>query len=241
MVQNSTVHSETVNSVSFVNIDQEVHLKLSPSSHNILIEWETEIERMLDDGGSLERMKDWGAKLAGATLRLAGVMHCVTDDISQAIGDETLSNAIRLARYLIPHAETVLGMMQASEDLTELDVRYVLQWILRQGEDHFTRRDVHRHGQNRFKTVEDVDPALVALTKRGYIRPKPCEVTGLVAPPLRSTRYAPIFLICREAVTKLTIFTQQYEPRICRCRKAVTELTIPVRSRTREITAAAKQ
>ncbi|MFO0915258.1 MAG: DUF3987 domain-containing protein [Pirellulales bacterium] len=178
MVQNSTVHSETVNSVSFVNIDQEVHLKLSPSSHNILIEWETEIERMLDDGGSLERMKDWGAKLAGATLRLAGVMHCVTDDISQAIGDETLSNAIRLARYLIPHAETVLGMMQASEDLTELDVRYVLQWILRQGEDHFTRRDVHRHGQNRFKTVEDVDPALVALTKRGYIRPKPCEVTG---------------------------------------------------------------
>ena len=34
--------------------------------------WEAEIEAMLDHGGSLEMMADWGAKLAGATLRMAG-------------------------------------------------------------------------------------------------------------------------------------------------------------------------
>ena len=41
---------------------------------------------MLGDGGQMEIMRDWGAKLAGETLRLAAVLHCVEHGPAGNIG-----------------------------------------------------------------------------------------------------------------------------------------------------------
>ena len=48
-------------------------LQLDAEAAVRLRKWETEIEVMLGEGGQMEIMRDWGAKLAGATLRLAEV------------------------------------------------------------------------------------------------------------------------------------------------------------------------
>ena len=42
-------------------------LQLAADASAALREWEAEIEAMLGDGGQMEIMRDWGAKLAGAT------------------------------------------------------------------------------------------------------------------------------------------------------------------------------
>jgi len=55
----------------------EFVLQLTADASAALLCWETEIEEMLDEGGQMEVMRDWGAKLAGATIRLAAVLHCV--------------------------------------------------------------------------------------------------------------------------------------------------------------------
>ena len=52
-------------------VDGEAVLKLLADAAALLREWEAEIEAMLAAGGQMEIMRDWGAKLAGATLRLA--------------------------------------------------------------------------------------------------------------------------------------------------------------------------
>lgn len=124
-------------------------------------------------------MRDWGAKLAGATLRLAAVMHCVEQ--GGAVGHverHALSAAVAIAKYLIPHAETVLGMMLASDDVTQDEAHYVLRWIERHRRAEFTKSEVQHHGKRRFPRADDVDPALAELKRRGYIRPKPAEASG---------------------------------------------------------------
>jgi hypothetical protein len=59
------------------NAEGNCVLAIGADASAVMRDWETEIESMLSDGGQLEIMRDWGAKLAGATLRLAAVLHCV--------------------------------------------------------------------------------------------------------------------------------------------------------------------
>lgn len=168
---------------ALAEVEGEFVLRLATDAVALLCEWEAEIEAMLDDGGDMEIMRDWGAKLAGATLRLAAVLHCVEHGPTGCIKSQTIVAAIEIARYLIPHAEAVLAMMQAQEDSVDDDARYVLRWIERHGRREFTKTEAQHHGKRRFPKANDIDPALAGLTERGYIRPKLAGVTRPGRPP----------------------------------------------------------
>ncbi|HUY88704.1 MAG TPA: DUF3987 domain-containing protein [Pirellulales bacterium] len=163
-------YRQTVRRLS--ELEGEHVLRLAADAAAALQSWEAEIEDMLGDGGEMEIMRDWGAKLAGATLRLAAVLHCVECGPNEPIGSETLAAAIELARYLVPHAEAVLNMMQAKEGPGEGNARYLLRWIKRHDLREFTKRDAHQHGKRRFPKANDLDAPLAELAMRGYIRPK---------------------------------------------------------------------
>ncbi len=122
---------------TMAGLEGEYVMQLAADALALLREWETEIEAMLGDGGQMEIMRDWGAKLAGATLRLAAVLHCVEHGPAGRISGPTITAAVEIARYLIPHAEAVLNMMQAKEESADDDACYVLQWI----ERHVCRAD----------------------------------------------------------------------------------------------------
>lgn len=158
-------------------------LQLTADAEALLREWEAEIEAMLSDGGQMEMMRDWGAKLGGATLRLAAVLHCVEYGPAGRIEGRTIAAAVVIARYLVPHAEAVLNLMLASEETADDDARYVLRWIERHGRREFTKSEAQHHGKRRFPKADDIDPAMVELTRRGYIRPQPVEATGPGRPP----------------------------------------------------------
>jgi hypothetical protein len=82
-----------------------------------------------------------------------------------------IAAAVRIARYLMPHAEAVPAVMSARDDSGEDDARYLLRWIERK----FSKRDAHQHGKRRFPKADAMDAALGELTARGYIRPLPTE------------------------------------------------------------------
>ncbi len=164
-------------------VDGEFVLQLAADASVLLKDWETEIEAMLGDGGQLEIMRDWGAKLAGATLRLAAVLHCVEHGPVGRIDAVTMAAAVEISQYLIPHAEAVLNMMLAKEDSADDDAHYVLRWIERHSRREFTKSEAQHHGKRRFPKAEDIDAALGELTKRGYIRLRPAAATGPGRPP----------------------------------------------------------
>lgn len=149
---------------------------LTDHAQKVFITWETEIESMLADGGVMESTRDWGAKLAGATLRLAAVLHCVEQGRRPAIDQTVIAAAIEIARYLIPHAEAMLGMMDAKEDFRIADARYLLRWIERHGLPEFSKTEAQHHGKRRFPTAADIDAPLAELVKRNYIRAQPSPV-----------------------------------------------------------------
>ncbi len=168
---------------TLADVEGETVLTLSPDAQARLMDWEADIENMLADGGDLESMKDWGGKLAGATLRLAATIHCVKhrSPIGQIDGD-TLTAAIKLGKYLIPHAEHVLNLMEASEESGDDDARYILKWILQHQMREFTKRDAHQHGRKRFSKADDIEPGLAVLAQRGYIRLAPIDPETLNKP-----------------------------------------------------------
>lgn len=188
-------------------LNGEAVLKLQSEAAVAFEDWEREIEKMLAEGGEMEHMLDWGSKLAGATLRLAAVLHCVKFGPEGEIGEETLASAITIARYLICHAEAVLTDTAAAEGTVDADARYVLRWIKRHGKQEFTERDVHQHGKRRFARATEVVPALEVLKNRHYIRRKPEVKAGPGRPPSPSYEVNPL-VFAPEATSTRSQYSQ---------------------------------
>jgi hypothetical protein len=171
-------------------------LRLTPDALDEFQKWEFEIERMLRDGGQMDGMRDWGAKLAGATLRIAAIMHCIENKPETAVSRKIISAAIEIAEYLIPHAEAVLNMMEATADRAVADSRYLLKWIQRHTRREFTKSEAQHQGKRRFPRAEDIDPALNELISRGYIRLRPAESGGPGRPSSPMYEVNPAFFEC---------------------------------------------
>ena len=111
-------------------------------------------------------------------MRLAAVLYCVEHGPVGQINGATIRAAVKIARYLIPHAEVVLNMMQAKEGTGDDEARYVLRRIKRHSRKEFTKREAYKHGKRRFPMADDIDPALEELARCGYIRERTSEPTG---------------------------------------------------------------
>jgi hypothetical protein len=117
-------------------------------------------------GGEMEITRDWGAKLAGATLRIAAVLHCVERSPIDLIDRQTIRAATDIARFLIPHAEAVLDMMLSSKKAPVCNAAYVLKWIKRHRKTEFSKTEAQHHGKRRFPKADDIDSALNELIHR---------------------------------------------------------------------------
>jgi hypothetical protein len=187
-------------------------LRLTGDGAAVLGEWEREIEMMLGDGGQMEIMRDWGAKLAGATVRLAAVLHSVERGPAGRIEGPTVAAAIEIARYLIPHAEAVLNLMAAGESTSDDDARYVLRWIQRHKRHEFTRSEAQHHGKRRFPRADNIDSALAELERRGYIRLRPISASGPGRPPSPSYDVNPAVFVPKPSKTRSYNSRNSIEP-----------------------------
>jgi hypothetical protein len=91
-----------------------------------------------------------------------------------------MERAIRIGRYLIPHARAAFDLMGC--DPLVADARYVLAWIRRRAAGAagaaglaFTRRDAFEGTKGRCKQVADLELALGLLDRHHYVRILPAE------------------------------------------------------------------
>jgi hypothetical protein len=156
-------------------------LALDQEAAELLLGFERELEpRLAADRGDLAHLAGWAAKLAGATSRLAALLHLaghLRDGWAQPIGAGTFAAAIRLADYLIEHARAVFDLMGADPRVD--DARWLLDWITRTNLAQFTRRDAHHAApRGRFPKATDLDPALSLLQAHGYLRRVDADPSG---------------------------------------------------------------
>jgi hypothetical protein len=146
---------------------------LDQAAGELLLAFERDLEpRLAADSGDLAHLAGWAAKLAGATCRIAGLLHLAShlrDGWVRPIATDTFAGAIKLADYLVEHARAVFNLMGADPRVD--DARWLLDWINRSGQTQFTRRDAHRAApQRRFPKATDLDPALTLLEEHGWLR-----------------------------------------------------------------------
>ncbi|WP_162795706.1 DUF3987 domain-containing protein [Nonomuraea lactucae] len=153
-------------------------IRLSPGALKAHTAWRAEIEPRLQRGtGDLESLREWASKLAGHTVRLAGLLHLAEhpqDGTRKDISADTMGRAITLARYYVAHAMAAFGVMRAHPLLEH--ARTVLAWI--GNRDGFRLRDVHRGLQRRFSGAEEVAATLALLEDHGYVRRIDAASTG---------------------------------------------------------------
>jgi hypothetical protein len=162
-----------------LKLQEVMRLKLSGAAYSEWKEFQRAIEIQFRDGGKLEGLKDWGSKLPGAALRIAGIFHFVAqiehDSISLEVTLDTMRRAVELATCLISHARAVFALMERDPNIE--DAQKLIVWIGRWGRESFTIRDCFRAHQSRFNRVDAMTPALNLLEQHGYIRQKKLEPT----------------------------------------------------------------
>jgi replicative DNA helicase len=148
-------------------------LTLDQDAAELLLGFERDLEPRLAAGsGDLAHLAGWAAKLAGATCRLAALLHLaghLRDGWAHPIGADTFAGAVRLADYLVEHARAVFDLMGA--DPRTDDARWLLDWINRTDQAQFSRRDAHAAApRGRFRKAADLEPALRLLEEHGWLR-----------------------------------------------------------------------
>jgi hypothetical protein len=160
--------------------EHPIPLQLTGPAYSEWKDFQRSIEAELREGGRLQGLKDWGSKLPGAALRVAGVFHLVEqagrDKIDENIPKTIMENALELAVCLAPHALCVFALMERDPVIESAEK--LVAWILRQQQPTFTVRDCFRAHQSRFKRVDAMFPVLALLEEHHYIRRTPRESTG---------------------------------------------------------------
>ena len=109
-----------------------VQLRLCPSAYQEWKDFQRAVEVQFRDGGMLDGLKDWGSKLPGAALRLAGVFHLVEQighaSISTEVSHETVTRAIEFATSLISHARAVFALMERDPIIEH--AQKLVSWII---------------------------------------------------------------------------------------------------------------
>jgi replicative DNA helicase len=156
-------------------------LTLDPGADELLLGFERDLEPRLAAGsGDLAHLAGWAAKLAGATCRIAGLLHLAShlrDGWARPISADTFAGAVRLADYLVEHAQAVFDLMGADPRVD--DARWLLDWISRTNQTQFTRRDGHAAApRGRFPKATSLDPALSLLEEHGWLRRVDADPVG---------------------------------------------------------------
>jgi hypothetical protein len=145
-------------------------LKLSRQAYNEWLDFSRHVETELREGGRFEYIKDWAGKLPGATIRLAGLLHCVLfpqQPWKEQISLETMQQGLGLGAIFSEHALKVFDLMGCDKNIE--GARKVWRWIERERFKSFRKNDCYNALKGTFPRVSDIAPCFEILSERNYI------------------------------------------------------------------------
>lgn len=150
-------------------------LRVSEEADALRIAFQDFVESELNE--SLYGLRDFGSKLTGAMMRLAGLLHLakcaedagcptITQYASTPISGETVSQAVSLMEYYAACGKYIYS--RSTPDQAVADARYCLKKLLSFSMNPVKKRDLARKCRRFSKTA--LDDALNTLMKRNYLR-----------------------------------------------------------------------
>lgn len=127
------------------------------------------IERQQGDGGKLESISDWSAKLPGAVARVAGLIELAEVGLAaDSVSAAAVARALDLAQRLIPHAQEAFAILGA--DGADADATAILRWIRTGNLASFKRSTCQKAMEGRFRSVDRLIKAAQRLMQRDVLR-----------------------------------------------------------------------
>ncbi|MFI5943667.1 YfjI family protein [Streptomyces uncialis] len=156
-------------------------IQLTPEADAALIDFQERVEPQLKTrGGKLGHIANWAGKLAGATARMAALLHLADhlgNGYTRPVTEATMAAAIELGEYYTAHALAVFDVMGADPVIGR--ARSVLDALRDQAWDDVSRRDLFTVlSRTEVPTIADLEPALALLEDHGYLRTYQPERTG---------------------------------------------------------------
>ena len=154
---------------------QRRFLRLSVAGRAALLDYQREVEDQLRAGGELGEILDWGGKLVGAVVRIAGVLHSVDSVYGSGgaeINETVVRRATEIGRYLVLHALAAFDLMGSSGSV-RIAVK-IVSWLREKQPRTVSKRDlfvVFRRSVG--DRVEGLDDPLALLIETGHLRPLP--------------------------------------------------------------------
>jgi len=146
-------------------------LYLAPDAREAFLAYLTLHEPKLRPDGEYAEMTDWGSKLPGQILRIAGLLHVVNHEVPEdaPISLKTVERAIAIGMYFADHARIMFDLLSGST--TNEAARKVLRAIQKLGSP-LSRHELHKslQKQTRFKAGASLDEPLTLLEDFGWIR-----------------------------------------------------------------------
>ncbi len=190
-----------LNLLEISNAEPET-LMLSPEAYTVNASFANELEpRLIND---LEFIADFAGKLHGAILRIAGILHVVQNHVFAAdtpVSEDTMMNAIEIGYYFLEHAISAYQIMGSDEKIQ--NAKYILRQLEKGAYEEIKQRDLLRLCR-RFKSVDEMLPAVALLEEFGYIRRDEQEYRGTGRRPDDIIKVHPCVTNVTE-VTKRTI------------------------------------
>lgn len=146
-------------------------LTLSTDTHDLLLDLERDIEPRLRTDGDYGPIREWAGKLAGAVVRIAGLLHLAAAEeaVRTPIPAETFAAATRIGRYHVEHALAAHGLLGVDDDT---DAVYLLDHITRRGHQEVSVRSLTTDlPRGRFGEAETVKAAVDVLVDHGWLIP----------------------------------------------------------------------
>lgn len=148
-------------------------ITLSPEAVSLLNEFRKNVTRECRSGmlSTTDELSEWGAKLAGAVVRIAGLLHLAENVMEDRpweweINGTTMGAACEIGRYLMPHA-VVAHTQMASTPAYDV-ARQILLYLQRHDKKtKITKQDAVRCTK---KNGQLLDTALMLLMDHGFIR-----------------------------------------------------------------------
>jgi hypothetical protein len=152
-------------------------LTLSESANNVFDKFRDRVEHAQLPGGELsDDLEEWGGKLAGNVLRIAGNLHlaqCAENrEISYVIDEEIMTAAVTIGEYYIHQAKSVFGRLDDTGSMK--DALYLLKRIKEKTDDKkiVACQVIYQAVKSKrgFKRMSELEEKLAILEERNYIR-----------------------------------------------------------------------
>lgn len=149
--------------------DTPKRLSFTDPAREVWLDFCEVIERQQGDGGKLESISDWSAKLPGAVARIAGLIEVAEIGLgAESVSESAVERALDLARRLIPHAQEAFSILGA--DAADADATAVLRWIRAGNLASFKRSTCQKAMEGRFRSVDRLAKAAERLVRRDVLR-----------------------------------------------------------------------